>query len=138
MSTRVVTFNVTVVVDPEAYGQEYGDERRLGVLVTAAKEHAFATLVDRMREPVEYDGKTIRPSFEAYAGWAKLDVSGVKLEDLHSDGLRPGERNPYDTDLGLFKALCKCGLTFYGDDPSAADSLMMDHAEEANAEEDAK
>lgn len=136
---RLVTFNVTVEIDPAAFADEYGTDQSASADAREAAATAFGMLSDRMLHSVTVRGVTL-PSFAENNGhWATVHVSEHELLPVHRDGLAPGTRNPYNTDensefCGMFKALCVCGEVFWGLDPQDADSKMMDHCERENHE----
>lgn len=130
---RLVVFNVTVEVDPEAYAEEYGDVFARAQTPEDAADHVAQILKARMTESVTVHGITV-PSFADNNGhWAKVHVSDHELLPVHRDGLRTGERNPYDSGRGLFKALCVCGEEFWGADPDDAEFKLSEHCEKENA-----
>lgn len=135
--TRLLTFNVTVELDPAAYASEYGTDQSGAADAREAAETAYGMLRDRMLYEVTVRGVTL-PSFAENNGhWARVHVSDSELLPVHRDGLAPGTRNPYNTDdssefCGMFKALCVCGREFWGGAPDEAEFLLSEHCEELN------
>lgn len=130
---RLVVFNVTVEIDPDAYAEEYGTDQDTKADAVESAESAFTMLRDRMLHSVTVRGVTL-PSFTENNGhWAKVHVSEHELLPVHRDALAPGTRNPYNADTGMFKALCVCGQEFWGIDPDDAEFQLSEHCDELNA-----
>lgn len=132
---RLVTFNVTVELDPEAYADEYGYAHEDKGLAQLMADSSVAILQSQMLESVTLNGVTRAAFADNFGHWAKVHVSGEELLPVHRDALKPGEPNPYDAVRRQFKAVCTCGEVFWSDlDGWDADCLLMDHADKANAE----